>query len=265
MGAVARCSLAATLAIAAATAQAQPIQWSTGRVLIEFDPSTSSFFSDTVYMGPQEVTPVISTVSNGVRLHFGGTLAAFASSYQYFTPDSRQGTFNAFIGFTPESGYAITGYTVTYTGGYFVESPASVGLNGQSGTVVLNGNAGGDSFSIDAYHGGSTAPQISGELSAWADINYIEVLDHYEQVYSHDEQVLDYCETEEPFTCYYRTEPVYTEQPVYRYESDLGEGQIYLTSIDVQAHVVAVPEPESLALGLAGLMVAGSRLRNRQA
>lgn len=73
------------------------------------------------------------------------------------------------------------------------------------------------------------------------------------------------CETQEPFTCYYRTEPVYIEQPVYRYESDLGEGQIYLTSIDVQAHVVAVPEPQTLALGLAGLMVAGWRLRSRRA
>lgn len=239
-GAVARCSLAAAFAMGAAMAQAQPVQWSTGQVLIAFEPSTFSFVSDTVYMGPQEVAPAISTVNNGVRLNFGGNLAAFASSYQYFTPDSRQGTFNAFIGFTPEAGYAITGYTVTYSGGYFVESPASVGLNGQSGTILLNGNSGGDSFSIDAYHGGSTAPQISGELSAWADINYIEVLDHYEQVYSHDEQVLDYCETQEPFTCYYRTEPVYIEQPVYRYESDLGEGQIYLTSIDVQAHVVGL-------------------------
>ncbi|MFY9478612.1 MAG: hypothetical protein WAQ08_13275 [Aquabacterium sp.] len=109
-----------------------------------------------------------------------------------------------------------------------------------TGEVLLNGNVGGDSFSIDAYYGGVVAPQIAGELSAWADISYVEVFDHYEQVYSHDEQVLDYCETEDPFTCYYRSEPVYIEQPVHRYESDLGEGQIYLTSIDVQTHVVAV-------------------------
>lgn len=265
LGAVARCSLAATFAMGAVMAQAQPIQWSTGQVLIEFEPSTFSFFSDTISMGPQEVTPVIGTVGQGVRFNFSDNLVAFASSYQYFTPDSRQATFNAFIGFTPEAGYAITGYTVTYHGGYSVESPASVGLNGQSGTILLNGNSGGDSFSIDAYYGGAVAPQIAGDLSASADINYIEVLDHYEQVYSHDEQVLDYCETEEPFTCYYRTEPVYIEQPVYRYESDLGEGQIYLTSIDVQAHVVAVPEPESLALVLAGLMAVGWRLRSRRA
>lgn len=265
LGAVARCSLAATFAMGAVMAQAQSVQWSTGAVLIDFDPSTFSFLSDTVNIGQQGVTPVIDGLWQGVRLDFGGNLAAFASSYQYFTPDSRQGSFNAFIGFTPEAGFAITGYTVTYKGGYFVESPASVGLNGQSGTVLLNGNSGGDSFSIDAYHGGPAAPQISGELTAWADISYVEVLDHYEQVYSHDEQVLDYCEPEDPSICYYRSEPVYIEQPVYRYESDLGEGQIYLTSIDVRAHVVAVPEPESLALGLAGLMVAGWRLRSRRA
>lgn len=254
-GALARRTLTATMLLgAAALAQAQAVQWSTGQVTIDFDPSTFWFTSDTIYTGQQDASPSYSQVGQGVVLDFGGFLAAYASSYQYYSPDSRLAQFNSYFNFTPEAGYAITGYTVTYTGGYSVESPASVALNGQSGTISINGNLGGDSFNLSNYQGGPTAPQITGELSAWADVNYIEVFDHFEEVYSHDEQVLDYCETEDPFTCYYTSVPVYTQQPVYRYESDLGEGQIYLSTISVQAHVVAVPEPGSLALGLAGLV-----------
>lgn len=264
MGAVARCSLAATLALgAAALAQAQSVQWSTGKVAIAFDPATFSFVSDTAYIGPQGVAPVVSLAGQGVNLSFNGSLIALASSYANFNTDARLAPFSAFIDFTPQVGYAITGYTVTYRGGYAVESPASVGLVGPSGAVVAGGSSGSDSFSVGFYHDGPTAPQITGELSAWADVTYVNVFDHYEDVYSHDEQVLDYCEADEPFTCYYHTEPVYTQQPVYRYESDLGEGQIYLSAIEVQAHVVAVPEPGALALGLAGVAVLGWRFSGR--
>lgn len=266
LGALARCSLAATLALgAAAWAQAQTVQWSTGQVAIDFDTSSFSFFSDSTVYGSSTATPSYNQVGQGVVLDFGSQLHAVASSYQYFSPDARAATFSALLNFTAEAGYAITGYTITYTGSYFVEWPGSVGLNAQSGTLILNGNGGGDSFSIDAYHGGPDAPLLAGDLSAWANVDYLQILEGYEQVYSHDEQVLDYCEQDEPFTCYYTTVPVYTDQPIYRYESDLGEAQIYLSTISVQAHVVAVPEPESLALGLAGLAVAGWRLRARRA
>lgn len=262
MGALARCSLAAIAALGAATlAQAQPTQWSTGKVTIDFDTSAFWFNSDTTYAGTQDASPSYSLVDQGVTMDFGGYLAAYASSYTSYNADARTGTFNALFNFTPEAGYAITGYTITYKGGYFVESPASVGLNAQSGTLVLSSGSGGDNFSIDAYQGGPDAPLVAGELTAWANVEYIQIFDGYEQVYSHDEQVLDYCEQDEPFTCYYHTEPVYIDQPVYRYESDLGEGQIFLSTINVQAHVVAVPEPGSLALVLAGLGVAGWRLR----
>ncbi|WP_158622772.1 PEP-CTERM sorting domain-containing protein [Aquabacterium soli] len=254
-GALARRSVVATLAIGlTALAQAQSTQWSTGQVTIDFDPSTFSFTSDSTYTGPQGVSPAYSQVGQGVKLDFGGTLAAFASSYVFFGSDARTGSFNALFNFTPEAGYAITGYTVTYTGGYSVESPASVSLNAQSGPLIFNGNGGSDSFSIDNYQSGSVAPLLAGELSASANVEYIQIFDGYELVYSHDEQVLDHCETEDPFTCYYNTVPVYIQQSIYHTESDLGEGQIYLSTISVQAHVVAVPEPGSLALGLAGLV-----------
>ena len=266
LGAVARCCLAATLASGGvALAQAQTVQWSTGQVSIEYDPSTFSFWSDSTNGGYFDVSAVVNPLGQGVTLEFG-YLSAYATSYTYFSSDWRNGGFDALIGFTPEAGYAITGYTITYTGAYWVESPGSVALNDDGGTLLLSAGSGGSSFSIDRYQGGPNSPRIAGYLSAAGDISYIEILDGYELVYSHDQEVLDYCETEEPFTCYYRTEPVYTEQPIYRYEMDLGEGQISLSSISVQAHVAAVPEPESLALGLAGLMmVAGWRLRGRRA
>lgn len=268
MGALARRSLIATaltpLFGAAALAQAQSVEWSTDLISIDFDPGTFSFVSDTVYAGTHDVFPALSQVDQGVLLNFGGSLAAYASSYQNFSSESREAHFNAFFNFTPQAGYAITGYTVTYEGGYFVESPASVGLSGQSGTITAGGHLGGDSFNLSNYQEGATAPEISGWLSAWAEVEYIEIFDHYEQVYTHDEQVLDYCETEEPFTCYYTTVPVYSEQPVYRYESDLGEGQIFLSSINVQAHVVAVPEPGAVAMTFAGLLSVGWWGRRRR-
>jgi hypothetical protein len=251
---------------AALPAHAEVTQWSTGQVNIEFDADTFSFTSDSHYNGPMGISPGYSQVGQGVVLNFGGLLAAYASSYSSFSSDSRLAFFNAFFNFTPAAGYAITGYTVTYEGGYFVESPGSVGLNGQSGTILLNGNVGGDSFLIDSYQGGSVAPQIAGELSASADVNYIEIFEGYEKVYSHDQEVLDYCEQDDPSVCHYRTEPVYIDQPIYRYESDLGEAQIYLSTINVQAHVTAVPEPGAVAMTLAGLAsVGGWAVRRRRA
>jgi hypothetical protein len=253
-----RLSLMICLAFGAvASAHAATTQWSTGQVSIEFDPDTFVFTSDTVYNGQQGVSASYSQVGQGVQLDFGGLLAAYASSYSFFSSDSRTAQFNASIGFTPEAGYAITGYTVTYTGGYFVESPASVGLSGQSGTILLNGNSGGDSFTLSSYQGGSAAPAINGELTAWANVDYIQILDGYQQILDHYEQVLDYCEQENPEVCYYRDEPVYRDEPIYRYESDLGEGQIYLSTINVQAHVAAVPEPGAMAMTLAGLASLG--------
>lgn len=237
-------------------AHAAPVQWSTGQVLIDFDPDTFAFQSDTIYNGLMDISPDAmgySQSGQGVVINLGGLVSAYASSYTYFSEDSRSASFNALFNFTAQAGYVINGYTVKYTGGYFIESPGNAGLNAQSGAITTGGNFGGDSFSIETYQAGAAAPQLSGYLSAWGGVDYIEILDGYEQVYSHDEQVLDYCETEEPFTCYYTYVPVYIDQPVYRYESDLGEAQIFLSSIEIHPTVVAVPEPGVTAMTLVGL------------
>jgi len=248
-------------------AQAAPLQWSTGQVLIDFDPETFVFQSDTTYNGLQNVSPDAMSYAQsgqGVVITLGGLVSAYASSYTYFSEDSRSASFSALFNFTAQAGYVINGYTVKYTGGYFIESPGNAGLNAQSGAITTGGNFGGDSFSIETYQAGAGSPQLSGQLSAWGGVNQIEILDHYEQVYSHDEQVLDYCELEEPFTCYYRSEPVYIEQPVYRYETDLGEAQIFLSSIEIHPTVVAVPEPGVTAMTLVGLAGLGWRASRRR-
>lgn len=249
--------LAACLALSLPmAAQAAAVQWSTGQVLIDFDPETFVFQSDTTYNGLQNVSPDAmgyAQSGQGVVINLGGLVSAYASSYPYFSEDSRSASFSALFNFTAEAGYVINGYTIKYTGGYFTESPGSAGLNAQSGAITTGGSFGGDSFSIETYQAGAGAPELSGQLSAWGGISYIEILDHYEQVYSHDEQVLDHCDTEEPFTCYYNTVPVYIDQPVYRYETDLGEAQIFLSSIEIHPTVVAVPEPGASAMTLAGL------------
>ncbi len=208
------------------------------------------------------VSPSYSLLGQGVELSFGGQAGALASSYQNFSSDMRYAPFSAFIGFTAEAGYAITGYTITYTGGYSVESPAGVSLIGHAGPL-LSASSGSDSFVFTDVQTGSVAPLITGELSAYADVTYIEIFDGYQEVYSHDEQVLDYCEPDNPDVCYYHTEPVYTYEPIYHYESDLGEGQIYLSTITVQANVVAVPEPGVTVLLLGGLPLLAWRLRRR--
>lgn len=263
VGALMRRSLVATLALGAASLVHAQVQWSTGQVQIDFDPNSFWFTSDTTYGGTVGVSPSYSFIGQGVELNFGGSAAAYASSYQNYSPEGRSAPFSAFIGFTPEAGYAITGYTVTYVGGYSVESPANVSFTGHAGPLV-SASSGSSGFSFDVYQGGATAPDISGELSAWANVDYIEIFDGYEQVYSHDEQILDYCEVEDPSVCYYHYEPVYTQQPVYHYESDLGEGQIYLSSITVRAHVAAVPEPGALAMTAAGLLAVGGWAARRR-
>lgn len=240
--------------------QAAPAQWSTDQVLIDFDPDTFVFQSDTTYNGLQNVSPDAmgyAQSGQGVVINLGGLVSAYASSYVSFNEDSRSASFRALFNFTAQAGYVINGYTVKYTGGHFTESPGSAGLNAQSGAITTGGNFGGDSFSIETYQAGAGAPELSGQLSAWGGISYIEILDHYEQVYSHDEQVLDHCDTEEPFTCYYNTVPVYIDQPVYRYETDLGEAQIFLSSIEIHPTVVAVPEAGATAMTLAGLLGLG--------
>lgn len=269
MGGLARRSLAAAVAMgAAALAQAQSIQYATGQIDIEFDPSAFSFTVDTTSFGgitTVDVSPLslgYSQVGQGVEINFNGQLGVYASSYSAFSPQTLSGYFNAYFNFTPAAGYAITGYTVTYSGSYSVETPGSVSLYDGDTGAWYSQSGGASGFSVSTTVAGALAPSVSGSFSATGDLTTIQVFDGYDIYIDHYEDVLDYCETEEPFNCYYRSEPVYVSVPVYHDETDLGEATFSLQGITVQANVVAVPEPESFALALAGLMVAGWRVRS---
>jgi hypothetical protein len=270
LGAVARCSLAATLAMGAAVAQAQSIQWSTGEVDIEFDPSTFAFSVETTSFGgvsSVDVSPLslgYTQIGNGVLINFNGQMGVYGSSYTNFSPQTLSGSFNAYVNFTPAAGYAITSYTVTYTGSYGVETPGWVSLGDAAGSSFY-ASAGGSGFTTGALVAGAVAPVLQGSFSATGDLTTIQVLDHYESYISGYETVVDYCEPDDPSICYTHEEPIIVSYPVFRDETDLGEANLHLDSITIEAHVVAVPEPESLALGLAGLVVAGWRLRGRRA
>lgn len=269
LGALARRSLAATFLLGAAVSgQAQSIQYSTGEVDIEFDPSAFSFTVDTTSFGgitTVDVSPLslgYAQVGQGVEINFNGQLGVYATSYSAFSPQTLSGFFNAYFNFTPAAGYAITGYTITYTGSYSVETPGSVSLYDGGTGAWFSQNGGASGFSVSTTVSGAVAPSISGSFSATGDLTTIQVFDGYDTYIDHYEDVLDYCETEEPFNCYYRSEPVYVSVPIYHEETDLGEATFSLQGITVQANMAVVPEPESVALALAGLVVAGWRVRS---
>lgn len=259
----------ALLALVASHAvQAEAFQFVTPQVTIDFDTDGFAFSRDVPSFGgtvTESISPSwlsYSAVGNGVMLDFNGFMAVQASSYTNFSPETLSGTFSALFNFTPQAGYAITGYTITYHGNFSIESPGQVTVTGPGNGVPTIFDPSG-SFTETGVEIGPASPLIQGQIFATAEVNTIQVYDGTYYYIDHYEQVLDYCETDDPFTCYYREEPVYVGEPQYHDEMDLGDASIDLRTITVQAIVVAVPEPASWALCLAGLGVAGWRLRGR--
>ncbi len=262
-------SLALTLLLgASATAQAVPTYLSTGQVSIDFDPDTFVFAHDVTSFGSviSEDIPAsqvtVTAAGNGFELNFNGYMNLYATSYFNFSPEYLTGNFNALFNFTPTAGYAITGYTVTYTGSYSIETPGSISVSGPGGGITENSGTG--NFNVVGNVLGAVAPSLTGTIGASGEISFVQVFDHYDSVFDHYEQVLDYCEVEDPSICYYRDEAVYVDVPVYREEMDLGEASLNLQSITVQANVVAVPEPEGLALLAMGVPLAAWLARRRR-
>lgn len=240
---------------------AEAMQFSTGNVTIDFDPEGFAFSRDVGGWGggyTEEISPLsmsYTQVAGGVKLDFNGFMSLYATSYATFNSESLSGYFNAYFGFTPDAGYQITGYTITYQGSYSIETPGSVSVGGPG--VSFGQNTGGDSFTLVANVGGPGAPTLTGGIGATGDVQWIQVFDGYETVLDRYETVLDYCEPEDPSICYYIDVPVYIEVPVYHDEMDLGEASVNLQSITVTAQVAAVPEPGVIGLLAGALPVLG--------
>jgi len=204
----------------------------------------------------------ITPVTNGVRLGFSGYLNLYASSYFSYSPEEKMADYSALFSLAPTAGNIITDFNITYSGGYFIETPGSVGASGVG--MSFSESSGGGAFSITSNFTGMAVPTLNGQLSATGSIGVIEVFDGYQEVFVGNQQVLDYCELENPAICYYRDEPVYDQVAIYRQEMDLGEASIYLESITIAANVTAVPEPPVGILMTFGLLVLGMQFRRKK-
>lgn len=242
-------------------AYAAPVQLFSGDTIIEYD--LDNFFLNVDGFSHDPSVFSITPVTNGVRLGFGRYLNLYASSYFSYSPENKIADYSALFSIAPTTGNNITDFNITYSGGYTIETPDSVGASGV-GMSISKFNGGG-TFSITSNFTGMAVPTLNGQLSAAGDIGFIEVFDGFEEVFVGYQQVLDYCETEDPSICHYHDEPIYEQVAVYRQEMDLGEAPIYLESITIAANVSPVPAPPSAMLLASGLLVLGAqKLRRRR-
>lgn len=250
---------ASFLSGASVFAQAVPVQIISGDVVIDYDQDTFALNLDGLTVDPAVLS--IVPVANGVRLEFGGSLNLYASSYFTYSSETKMADYSALFSFLPGGGKGIASYNINYTGGYSIETPGNVDINGFG--MGFSEYQGGSLFSINTTVGGSTAPTLAGQLSATGNIGYVQVFDHYEDVFVGYQQVLDYCEEENPEVCYYHDEPIYEQVSIYRDEMDLGEATIYLDSITLTANVVPIPA-SAMLLGSALIGLGGVRKLRRK-
>jgi hypothetical protein len=258
---LARQSLGLLMLGSALLVHAAPVQYVTPKVTIDFDPDgfalsrAKTTFGGTV---TEDIAPSQLSFGqvndNGIRMDFNGFMAIHASSYTDYAPESASGSFSALFHFTPQAGYVITGYTITLAAAYRFELPAS-----WSGWA-----SGGAVFGQVGVIDGPALPAITGGIDVSADVALREVFDGEYTFIHHYETVLDYCETEEPFNCYTREEPVYGTEYLYHEEPDFGEASIDLWNVMVLANVVAVPEPDVIWL-MAGALPLVAWCRRRRA
>jgi hypothetical protein len=244
----------------AAVANAAPVQLIAGDIIVDYD--LDNFFLNVDGSSYDSSVYSITPLTNAVRLEFGGLLNVYASSYSNYSPQTKTADYSASFSLAPAAGKTINGFTITYAGSYSIETPASAEATGVG--LFVGGTSGGGVFSISSNFSGMGVPTLTGQLSATGDIAFIEVLDGFKDVFVGYEQVLDYCEVENPEICYYRDEPIYEQVPVYRQEMDLGEASIYLESITISANVTPVPLPAGgllLGSGLLGLVLQKMRSR----
>lgn len=211
------------------------------------------YFGATEYLTPGQVS--YTTSPTALQVAFSSSFGVFASSYSDFTPKTLFGAFDLPVTLSAAAGYVLTGYTITIEGNYGIETPGSVDVAG-----LLYATSGIEGFSVSGFTpfaGGSTS--VSGSFSATGDISFVTVLDGYDEVETCTDPL-------DPSTC------TIEQVPRYREEMDLGEAYLNIERITITPQVAAVPEPETLALVLAGAGVliglrgrgAATRKRARQ-
>lgn len=255
MNQISKTLVTAILLVGATSVYSAPVQLATGDIIVEYDLDNFSLNVDGT--GYDSSVYSVTALANGVRLGFGGLLNIYASSYSNYSPETKEADYSALFSLVPTAGKTITGFTITYSGGYSVEMPGSAEANGVGLTV--GGSSGGGLFSISSSFTGASVPTLSGQLSATGEISVVDVLDGFQDVLIGYQPVLDYCEVENPEICHYHDEPVYQQVPVYHQETDLGEASVYIDSITISADVAPVPLPPSGLLMGAGLLGLGLR------
>lgn len=245
--------IAVFLLLGTTIAYAAPVQLFSNDIVIDYDLDNFSLNVNGISHDASAFS--ITPVTNGVRLEFGGYLNLYASSYFTYSQEDKMADYSALFSVAPTAGNIITDFNITYSGGYSIETPGSVGISGVG--MSLGESSGGGAFSITSSFAGTAVPTLNGQLSATGAIGFVEVFDGYQDVFVGNQQVLDYCELENPDICYYRDEPVYEQVAFYRQEMDLGEASIYLESITIAANVTAVPEPPVRILMACGMLMLG--------
>lgn len=257
------CLIAFTAALAcAAAATAAPSQLVVNHTTADFDPDTW-VFSNSV---DPFVTPAAtgsSVVGAGIALDFNGTMTLFANSLTSFAPDVQNGGFSISYAFTPDVGYQITGYELTFSGSYGIESPGSVYADSSAAAFSSTSSGLSAPFSFTRSIAGAALPAVLGSVNASADVDILLVQTGTEIVQIGTTPVEVCSIPGDPSTCTIVDEPVYEERPIFTEQSDYGDAALSLNRLLIVPTVTAVPEPGTYALMLLGVAAIAVMRRRR--
>ncbi len=257
-----RLSACAAALACAVSVQAAPSQLLVNNTTVDFDPDTWVFSNSY----DPFVTPAAtgsSVVGAGIALDFNGTMTLSANSLTLFAPESQDGGFNVSFVFAADPGYQITGYQLTFSGSYGIETPGSVYAD--SGTAAFSASSSGLSspFSFARSIAAALLPAVAGSVNASAYVDILLVQTGTETVQIGTTPVEVCGIPGDPSTCTIVDEPVYEERPIFTEQSDYGDATLSLDRLLIVPTVTAVPEPGTYALLLLGIVGIAALSRRR--
>ena len=220
-------------------------------ILVRYSDGFSGAVEETIV--PFEDLSLVA-LENGLSLNFNNQMSLNDATHGIGDNNSSEnGAYRVLFDFTPEPGYAITGYTVTMRGSYSITTPANARLylDGFGEAYVDHG------FGVieqTFQYSGSTAPMLQGDLAAFSETIVFEqyVGDVYIQTgvnYYPDPS----CEGEPD--CPLLEEPIFEYVPHYELAYNGGDASISLNELRLVANVAAVPVPAAWGFLLAGVAV----------